>query len=108
MIVAGFLAIVIPPVAGIAVTILVGWLLVFSGVTHFVYAWHTRGYWPDYLGDFSRDRIHVCGRLRAVSSAAGHGRAYVSPRYLPFRRGRPRIHPWIPTSASPGLRLAIC
>lgn len=42
MIVAGFLAIVIPPVAGLAVTILVGWLLVFSGVMHFVYAWHTR------------------------------------------------------------------
>jgi uncharacterized membrane protein HdeD (DUF308 family) len=43
MIVAGFLAIVIPPVAGLAVTIFVGWLLVFSGVMHFVYAWHTRG-----------------------------------------------------------------
>lgn len=42
MIVAGFLAIVIPPAAGLAVTILVGWLLVFSGVMHFVYAWHTR------------------------------------------------------------------
>jgi len=42
MIVAGFLAIVIPPVAGLAVTIFVGWLLVFSGVMHFVYAWQTR------------------------------------------------------------------
>jgi uncharacterized membrane protein HdeD (DUF308 family) len=42
MIVAGLLAIVMPPVAGIAVTILVGWLLVFSGLAHFVYAWHTR------------------------------------------------------------------
>jgi uncharacterized membrane protein HdeD (DUF308 family) len=41
MIVAGVLAIIIPPVAGIAVTILVGWLLVLSGVMHFVYAWHT-------------------------------------------------------------------
>ena len=43
MIVAGVLAIIIPPVAGIAVTILVGWLLVLSGLMHFVYAWHTRG-----------------------------------------------------------------
>jgi uncharacterized membrane protein HdeD (DUF308 family) len=43
MIVAGFLAIVIPPVAGIAVTIFVGWMLLFSGIAHFVYAWHTRG-----------------------------------------------------------------
>src|SRR5207247_9064704 len=42
MIVAGRLAIVMPPAAGIAVTILVGWLLVFSGLAHFVYAWHTR------------------------------------------------------------------
>jgi uncharacterized membrane protein HdeD (DUF308 family) len=43
MIVAGFLAIVVPPVAGLAVTILVGWLLVFSGIMHFVFAWHMRG-----------------------------------------------------------------
>ena len=43
MIVAGFLAIVAPPVAGLAVTFLVGWLLVFSGIMHFVFAWHMRG-----------------------------------------------------------------
>jgi uncharacterized membrane protein HdeD (DUF308 family) len=43
MIVAGILAIVIPPVAGIAVTIFIGWLLIFSAVAHFVFAWHTRG-----------------------------------------------------------------
>jgi uncharacterized membrane protein HdeD (DUF308 family) len=42
MILAGILAIIVPAAAGIAVTILVGWLLVFSGVMHFVYAWHTR------------------------------------------------------------------
>jgi uncharacterized membrane protein HdeD (DUF308 family) len=42
MIVAGIIAIVVPPAAGLAVTIVVGWLLVFSGIMHFVYAWHTR------------------------------------------------------------------
>lgn len=42
MIVAGVIAVVVPPAAGLAVTILVGWLLVFSGIMHFVYAWHTR------------------------------------------------------------------
>ena len=42
MIVAGVLAIIVPQVSGIAVTILVGWLLVFCGVAHMVYAWHTR------------------------------------------------------------------
>ena len=43
MIVAGLLAIVIPSIAGIAITIFVGWLLVFSGAAHLVFAWHTRG-----------------------------------------------------------------
>src|SRR6267142_3377984 len=42
MIVAGILAIIVPPIAGIAVTIFVGWLLVFSGVAHLVFGWHTR------------------------------------------------------------------
>lgn len=42
MIVAGFLAIAVPVAAGITVNLLVGWLLVFSGVAHLVFAWHTR------------------------------------------------------------------
>jgi uncharacterized membrane protein HdeD (DUF308 family) len=42
MILAGILAIVVPPAAGIAVTILVAWLLVFSGVAHLVFGWNRR------------------------------------------------------------------
>ncbi len=42
MIVAGILAIALPAGAGIAVTLLVAWLLVFSGCFHLVFAWHTR------------------------------------------------------------------
>ena len=42
MILAGFLAIVIPQAAGIAVNILVAWLLVFSGAAHLVFGWHVR------------------------------------------------------------------
>jgi uncharacterized membrane protein HdeD (DUF308 family) len=42
MIVAGALAIIVPPISGITVTILVGWLLVLRGATHLVYAWNTR------------------------------------------------------------------
>ena len=42
MILAGIVAIVIPPVAGIAITILVGWLLVFSGGAHLIFGWQTR------------------------------------------------------------------
>jgi uncharacterized membrane protein HdeD (DUF308 family) len=42
MIIAGVLAIVIPPVAGFTVLLVIAWLLMFSGAFHFVFAWHTR------------------------------------------------------------------
>ena len=42
MIIAGVLAIVIPPAGGLAVLVVVAWLLMFSGVAHLVFAWHTR------------------------------------------------------------------
>ncbi len=42
MLFAGIFAIILPPVAGIGVLAVVAWLLMFSGVTHLVFAWHTR------------------------------------------------------------------
>ena len=42
LIVAGFLAITLPQIAGIAVNLMVGWLLIFSGAVHIVYSWQTR------------------------------------------------------------------
>jgi uncharacterized membrane protein HdeD (DUF308 family) len=42
LILAGILAIALPLEAGIAVNILVGWMLVFAGLAHFVFAWATR------------------------------------------------------------------
>lgn len=42
MILAGCLAIAIPVAAGIAINLLVAWLLIFSGGAHLVFAWHTR------------------------------------------------------------------
>ena len=42
MIVAGVLAIIVPPAAGLAVTAIVGWLLIFSGGAHLVFGWYTR------------------------------------------------------------------
>lgn len=42
MIVAGILAIASPLAAGIAVNLLVAWLLVFSGCAHLVFAWYRR------------------------------------------------------------------
>lgn len=41
MIIAGMLAILLPQVAGIAITAVVGWLLLFSGVLHLVYAFRS-------------------------------------------------------------------
>ncbi|MGA9471729.1 MAG: DUF308 domain-containing protein [Terriglobales bacterium] len=43
MIVAGILASLLPFVAGIAVNVFVGWMLIFSGGALVVFAWHTRG-----------------------------------------------------------------
>jgi uncharacterized membrane protein HdeD (DUF308 family) len=42
MILAGFLAIVIPPAGGLAVVLVLAWLLMFSGAAHLVFAWYTR------------------------------------------------------------------
>src|ERR1700684_997012 len=43
MIIAGILAVIMPPVAAVAVTVLFGWLLTLSGVAQLAYAWHARG-----------------------------------------------------------------
>jgi uncharacterized membrane protein HdeD (DUF308 family) len=42
MILAGILAIAMPPVAGLAVNLVVAWLLIFSAAMHLAFAWHTR------------------------------------------------------------------
>jgi uncharacterized membrane protein HdeD (DUF308 family) len=42
LIVTGILAIGLPLAAGIAVSVLIAWLLVFSGCVHLVFAWYTR------------------------------------------------------------------
>jgi len=42
MILAGVLGIILPPVAGLVATVFFGWLFIFSGAAHFVFAWHTR------------------------------------------------------------------
>jgi uncharacterized membrane protein HdeD (DUF308 family) len=42
MIAAGLLAILIPPLAGIAVAVLIAWLLTLSGAFHLVFSWHMR------------------------------------------------------------------
>lgn len=39
MMVSGVLAILIPPIAGLTVTVVFGWLLIFTGVLHLGFAW---------------------------------------------------------------------
>ena len=43
MIVSGVLAIVIPSVAGLTVTVMLGWLLIFTGALHLGLAWRGQG-----------------------------------------------------------------
>ena len=54
MIIAGLLAIFIPAISGVGVTIFIGWLLIFSSFTHFAYAWKihvtSRRLWEILLG----------------------------------------------------------
>jgi uncharacterized membrane protein HdeD (DUF308 family) len=54
MIVAGLLAIAAPVIAGLAVTTLVGWLLILSGVLHLAFAWRSVGaagvLWEAFVG----------------------------------------------------------
>lgn len=42
LIVAGILAIVVPPVAGIAVAVLVAWMLLLAGISHLAFAFQVR------------------------------------------------------------------
>ena len=54
LIVAGFIALVLPMISGLGVTLFLGWLLIISGVTHLIFAWkvHTtrRILWEVLLG----------------------------------------------------------
>jgi uncharacterized membrane protein HdeD (DUF308 family) len=43
MILAGFVAIIFSPVAGIATELLIAWLLIFSGLAHIALGWSARG-----------------------------------------------------------------
>ena len=42
LIITGLLAILLPFIAGIAITAFIGWLLLFAGIVHLIYCWHSR------------------------------------------------------------------
>ena len=54
LIIAGFIALVLPMISGLGITLFLGWLLIISGVTHLIFAWkvHTtkRVLWEILLG----------------------------------------------------------
>ena len=54
LLLAGIAAILLPPIMGLGVTLYIGWLLVLSGIAHFVFAWksHTAraGLWEALVG----------------------------------------------------------
>ncbi|MGC2299286.1 MAG: DUF308 domain-containing protein [Acidobacteriaceae bacterium] len=74
MILAGILAIVVPPVAGIAATILIAWLLIVMGILHWVFGWHTRSVggavWGLLLG-MVYAAVGIYMLLRPVAGLAG-------------------------------------
>ena len=45
LIIAGFFAVCVPALSGVAITLIFGWLMVISGITHFIFAFktHTTG-----------------------------------------------------------------
>jgi len=43
IILAGALGIILPPLAGFATTVFFGWLLIFCGIAHLLFAWHAGG-----------------------------------------------------------------
>ncbi len=59
MIVAGILAIASPMAAGIVISMVVAWLLVFSGGVHLVFAWYTRSTGA-FLGELLVGILYIC------------------------------------------------
>ena len=71
MIVAGILAIASPLAAGIAVNVLVAWLLVFSGCAHLVFSWYTRST-GGFLWELLVGILYICiGAYLLVHPVAG-------------------------------------
>jgi uncharacterized membrane protein HdeD (DUF308 family) len=77
MIAAGVLAIFSPAIAGVAVAVFFGWLLIFSGILHLAYAWQAGRagavVWEMLVGMFSAARHHLSPAVAGLGSRAGVG-----------------------------------
>ena len=107
MIAAGVLAIGLPQVAGIAVTEVVAWLLIFSGALHVAFAWRpshaAAAIWEVLMGlAYRSDRLLPGG-------TPGHraGVADAGCRVLSGRRGHAGIRPVFSTSVGARCRMVV-
>ena len=106
LILAGFLAIVLPPVAGIGVTIVVAWLLMLGAVAHLALAWHIRPTGGMYL-ELLVGLLYLAVAVYMLRLAGGRPRlAYAPAGLLPHRQRDSGVDPGLPHSPPLRLRLA--
>ena len=84
----GVLAIAIPPVAGLAVTAMFGWLLIFSGALHVGYAWRGHGFAAVTRRDRPRCAVRGDRDLHARAPGGGPRVPYARDRRISGREGR--------------------
>ena len=98
MIAAGVMAIFSPAIAGVAVTVFFGWLLIFSGILHLAYAWQAGRagavIWEILVGTLRRHRL-----LSARTASRRPGVADAGAGDLPRHGGCPGVHPVVPAAA---------
>jgi uncharacterized membrane protein HdeD (DUF308 family) len=98
----GFVAIVLPQVAGIGVNLLIGWLLVFSGAIHLMFAWHSRTtgaiLWEVLLGI-----LYICiGAYLLIHPVAGLATLTLALAIYLFAEGVLELFLWFRLRPSPG------
>jgi predicted anti-sigma-YlaC factor YlaD len=105
MIVAGILGILVPPAAGMVATVFFGWLLVFCGIAHLVFAWHTRTTGTVIWELLIRYCVHSRRRLPLAEPPRRPGVTNARASALSVRGGNPGIHFGVSTSWNDRLRL---
>ena len=88
MMIAGVLAMAIPPVAGLAVTAIFGWLLIFSGALYVGYAWRGHSFAAVTRRDLPRCAVRGDRDLHARAPGGGPGVPYARDRHVSGREGR--------------------
>ena len=106
MIVAGILAIASPLAAGMAVNVLVGWLLIFSGCAHLVFAWYAHSGGGVVWELAGRGSLHFHRSVSAHASVGGVDVTDDCAGRLPVSGGDFGVCHGIHTPTAPGIGLA--